>query len=78
LIVITHLQQIASFSDHHFKAVKKEKAKRTEAEILPLGPEERVKELGRMISGGAFGEEERRQVEKLLREAGRKVSVDNS
>ena len=78
LIVITHLQQIASFSDHHYKAIKKEKAKRTETEIVPLDQEERVVELGRMISGGTFGEEERRQVEKLLREAGRKVSVDKS
>jgi DNA repair protein RecN (Recombination protein N) len=78
LIVITHLQQIASFSDHHFKAIKREKAKRTETEIVPLDQEERVVELGRMISGGTFGEEERRQVEKLLREAGRKVSVDKS
>ncbi len=78
LIVITHLQQIASFSDHHYKAVKKEKAKRTEAEIVPLDQEQRIVELGRMISGGAFGEEERRQVEKLLREVGRKVSVDKS
>jgi DNA repair protein RecN (Recombination protein N) len=78
LIVITHLQQIASFSDQHFKAVKTEKGKRTESELIPLNQNDRIVELGRMISGGKFGEEERRQVEKLLKEAARKVSVDKS
>jgi DNA repair protein RecN (Recombination protein N) len=78
LIVITHLQQIALFGDQHYKVIKREKAKRTESEIVALNQEERIVELGRMISGGAFGEEERRQVEKLLRAAGQKVSVDNS
>lgn len=72
LIVITHLQQIASFSDHHFKAIKSEKGRRTESALLPLNQQERVVELGRMISGGKFGEEERRQVEKLLKEAAQK------
>lgn len=66
LIVITHLQQIASFADHHLKAIKREVAKRTESELIPLTREERVVELGRMISGGEFGEIERKQAEKLL------------
>ncbi|MGB5106319.1 MAG: DNA repair protein RecN [Candidatus Zixiibacteriota bacterium] len=69
LIVITHLQQIASFADHHLKAIKREVAKRTESELIPLTREEQVVELGRMISGGDFGEIERRQAEKLLRQA---------
>lgn len=69
LIVITHLQQIASFADHHLKAIKREVAKRTESELIPLTREERVVELGRMISGGDFGEIERKQAEKLLKMA---------
>ena len=66
LIVITHLQQIASFADHHLKAIKREVAKRTESELIPLTREEQVVELGRMISGGDFGEVERKAAEKLL------------
>ena len=66
LIVITHLQQIASFADHHLKAIKREVAKRTESELIPLTREERIVELGRMISGGEFGDIERKQAEKLL------------
>jgi DNA repair protein RecN (Recombination protein N) len=69
LIVITHLQQIASFADQHLKAIKREVAKRTESELIPLSREERVVELGRMISGGEFGEIERKQAEKLLAQA---------
>jgi len=69
LIVITHLQQIASFADHHLKAIKREVAKRTESELIPLTREERVVELGRMISGGDFGDIERKQAEKLLKMA---------
>lgn len=69
LIVITHLQQIASFADHHLKAIKREVAKRTESELIPLSRDERIVELGRMISGGQFGEIERKQAEKLLAQA---------
>ncbi len=69
LIVITHLQQIASFADHHLKAIKREVAKRTESELIPLSHEERVVELGRMISGSEFGEIERKAAEKLLASA---------
>jgi DNA repair protein RecN (Recombination protein N) len=74
VVVITHLQQIVSFADHHLKAVKREINGRTESELIPLSEEERVVELGRMISGGKFTDVERRQAEKLLAQA---RAVDN-
>lgn len=69
VIVITHLQQIVSFAQHHLKAVKREIEGRTESELIPLNEEERIIELGRMISGGKITEVERRQAEKLLAQA---------
>ncbi len=69
VIVITHLQQIAAVADQHLLAVKKEVKGRTESELVPLDREERIVELGRMISGGKFGEIERKQAEKLMKEA---------
>lgn len=69
VIAITHLQQIASFADTHLKAIKREIKGRVESELIPLSRDERIVELGRMISGGAFGEVERKAAEKLLRQA---------
>ncbi|MCC6963178.1 MAG: DNA repair protein RecN [candidate division Zixibacteria bacterium] len=69
VIAITHLQQIAAVADQHLRAIKKEVKGRTETELIPLEREERIVELGRMISGGKFGEVERKQAEKLMKEA---------
>ncbi len=69
VIVITHLQQIAAVADQHLLAIKKEVKGRTESELIPLDRQERIVELGRMISGGKFGEIERKQAEKLMKEA---------
>jgi DNA repair protein RecN (Recombination protein N) len=77
VIVITHLQQIAAFADHHYRASKSTRRGRTESTLELLEERERVSELGRMISGGKLGEEERRQAEKLLAASGHKVSVDS-
>ncbi len=73
VIAITHLQQIAAYSDQHYRAVKKETRGRTESSLEVLADAERVAELGRMISGGELGEEEKRQAEKLLQAAARDV-----
>lgn len=77
VIAITHLQQIAAYADHHYRAAKQQEAGRSESFLEKLDQEQRLVELGRMISGGRFGEEEKRQAEKLLAATGRKVSVDS-
>lgn len=78
VITITHLQQLAAFADHHYRVVKRRADGRTESMLEVLGEKERVAELGRMISGGSLGQEERQQAEKLLAQARgkRKVSID--
>ncbi|MFH1062293.1 MAG: DNA repair protein RecN [Candidatus Omnitrophota bacterium] len=50
VILITHLPQIASFADAHYKVVKTVKANRTFTTIEYLENETRVKELAAMMS----------------------------
>jgi len=51
VICITHLAQIAKFGDHHFKISKHVEQGRTITNIDPLGDEERIKEIARMLGG---------------------------
>ena len=51
VICITHLQQIASCGDAHFRVLKTQKGKRTITEVKGLSFDERVKEIARMIAG---------------------------
>ena len=51
MICITHLQQIASCGDAHFRVLKTQKGKRTITEVKGLSFDERVKEIARMIAG---------------------------
>lgn len=51
VICITHLQQIASAADHHYRVYKLRIGGRQVTRIEKLGPEERVKEIASLLSG---------------------------
>jgi DNA repair protein RecN (Recombination protein N) len=51
VILITHLPQIASFADRHFKVNKSVKNKRALTEVTLLNKDQRVEELAAMMSG---------------------------
>jgi DNA repair protein RecN (Recombination protein N) len=51
VIAITHLAQIASFSDFHYFIDKFVEKGRTKIKIKKLGPKDKIKEISRMISG---------------------------
>ncbi|MGA6927144.1 MAG: DNA repair protein RecN [Desulfosarcina sp.] len=51
LICITHLPQIARFGTHHYVIEKRVQAGRTTTVIRPMDPEERIKEIARMLGG---------------------------
>ena len=53
VITITHLPQIASLADRHFR-VEKIPGDPTHTRIEPIGPEERRRELERMLGGAEF------------------------
>ena len=51
VLVVTHLPQVAAFADAQVAVTKVQKAGATSARAAALGPEERIVELSRMLSG---------------------------
>jgi DNA repair protein RecN (Recombination protein N) len=51
VVTITHLPQIACFSDAHFQIRKQVKGDRTVTEVVRLGDEDRLRELAAMLEG---------------------------
>jgi DNA repair protein RecN (Recombination protein N) len=51
VICITHLQQIASAADHHYRVYKPKIGGRSVTRIEKLGPKERVREIATLLSG---------------------------
>ncbi len=51
VLCITHLPQIASKADAHFRVAKTQQGKRTRTEITLLDEESRIGELARMLAG---------------------------
>jgi DNA repair protein RecN (Recombination protein N) len=48
---ITHLPQIASFADSHYRVTKRESGGRTYVDVKRLSEEERLEEVARMLGG---------------------------
>lgn len=69
VLCVTHLPQIACFADHHYAVEKREAGGRTVAEIAELNYQDRVREIGRMLSGQKLTQEALRQAEQLIRMA---------
>ena len=55
VILITHLPQIASFADRHFKVIKSVKSGRATTEIALLDGKKLVEEIAQMMSGQNTG-----------------------
>jgi DNA repair protein RecN (Recombination protein N) len=51
VLCITHLPQVAAFADHHFRVEKVVADGRTTTVVTPLGNDERVAEMARMLGG---------------------------
>ncbi len=51
VICVTHLPQIAAASDYHYLVQKSVEGNRTHTSVTELGYQERITEVGRMISG---------------------------
>jgi len=63
---ITHLPQIASQGDYHFKVKKEIQNKRTIATIKELTSREKVEEIARMSGGKKITETTRKYAKELL------------
>jgi len=67
VLCVTHLPQIASFADHHYRVEKQESNGRTVAVIEELDPPARTREVGRMLSGQKLTPEALKNAEQLIK-----------
>ena len=51
ILAVTHMPQVASHADHHFRVSKKVAGERTSVEVEELDAETRVEEVARMLAG---------------------------
>ena len=70
VLCVTHLPQIASFADHHYRVEKQESKGRTVAVIEELDTAARTREVGRMLSGQKLTPEALKHAEQLIKSAG--------
>jgi len=67
VLCVTHLPQIASFADHHYRVEKQESRGRTVAVVEELDAAARTREVGRMLSGQTLTPEALKNAERLIR-----------
>ena len=67
LIVITHLAQVAAKGDNNYKVLKEEISGRTQSNIIPLNPEEKLQEIAQLLSGSKITDAALKQAEELMK-----------
>jgi DNA repair protein RecN (Recombination protein N) len=71
VLVVTHLPQVASFGDRHFKLSKRVEGGRTHMAVERLEDDSRVQEVARMLAGKEVTDLSRSHAEELIAVAGR-------
>ena len=66
ILCITHLPQIASMGERHYKVGKYSEGNKTFAEINELGANERVREIAELVGGDELSDAHLRTAEELL------------
>jgi DNA repair protein RecN (Recombination protein N) len=66
VICITHLPQIASAAAHHFSVDKRVEKDRTFTGVRPLGREDRIEEIARLVAGSRLTEASRQIAREML------------
>ncbi|MEI8281276.1 MAG: DNA repair protein RecN [Armatimonadota bacterium] len=67
VLAISHLPQVASQANEHFRIQKGESGGRVQTDIIPLSKEERVHEIARMLAGDSVSEHAVANAKDLLR-----------
>src|SRR5246127_4943417 len=67
VLCVTHLPQIATFADHHYRIEKKESAGRTRTTVRNITGDERTEEIARMLSGAKVTESSLKHAEKMIK-----------
>ena len=66
MLVVTHSPQVAALGQHHWRVEKSVINGQTLSTVKPLGVEERIDEVARMISGDTITVEARAAAKALL------------
>ena len=66
VLCVTHLPQVASLADHHFRISKASDGKTTRTEVTELDRSERIEELARMLGGVKITRRTRDHAEEML------------
>jgi DNA repair protein RecN (Recombination protein N) len=69
ILSVTHLPQVASLGDHHWKVAKEVRGGRTFVAVRPLDGQQRVDEVARMLGGEQAAAAARDHAEAMLHEA---------
>ncbi|WP_028391725.1 DNA repair protein RecN [Bacillus cihuensis] len=69
VLCISHLPQVAAMADTHLYIAKNIKAGRTNTSVFPLQYTDKVKEIGRMISGVEITDLTKQHAEELLQQS---------
>ncbi len=74
VLVVTHLAQVAATATQQIKVTKTVRDKKTYAQATPLGHEDRIAEIARMLSGGVAESSALQHARDLLSENSMRVS----
>ena len=66
VLCVTHLPQVASQGERHYRVAKTTDGKTSRTEVVALSPEERVEELSRMLGGVRITERTRAHAEEMM------------
>ena len=67
VLCVTHLPQIATFADHHYRIEKKESGGRTRTTVRNITGDERTEEVARMLSGAKVTESSLKHAEQMIK-----------
>lgn len=67
VLCVTHLPQIATFADHHYRIEKKESGGRSKTSVRNITGEERTEEVARMLSGSKVTESSLKHAEQMIK-----------
>ncbi len=69
VLCVTHLPQVASIADHHYRINKITDGKSTKTGVVQLSDDERIEELARMLGGVSITKKTREHAAEMLRSA---------
>jgi DNA repair protein RecN (Recombination protein N) len=67
VLCVTHLPQVATFADHHYRVEKKESGGRTRTSVRSITGDERTEEVARMLSGATVTETSLKHAEQMIK-----------